>query len=184
MCDKNVEGCLKSPLQVVFWICPFLGFAATRSSPYSYHLPHSSVTFIMGPQVFSMSSLLNCINCVLFFRHSNTQLKAAIWMWTNCRQAMANSTTNSSRQSSLQVQTQSIRLLQALKLYLVTMEIEPLPHKLQFTCLSRMLTMLSRHRNSNLSSKPNLFNMFSMSNLFSMSSIRNLLHFSNQEQNL
>ena len=108
-------------------------------------------------------------------------------MWANCRQAMANSTTNSLRQSSLQVQTQSIQLLQPLLPCLVKMGIEPPPHTLQFNCLSRMLSMLSRHKNSNLSSKPSLFsmsNMFSMSNLFSMSSSRSLLHFSAQEQNL
>jgi len=45
--------------KVVFWICPFLGLAATRSSPYSYHLPHSSVTFIMGPQALQHPILSN-----------------------------------------------------------------------------------------------------------------------------
>merc|ERR1711990_223276 len=45
--------------KVVFWLCSTLGLAAARSSPYSYHLPHSSVTFIMGPQALQHTILSN-----------------------------------------------------------------------------------------------------------------------------
>merc|ERR1711990_1346860 len=45
--------------KVVFWLCSTLGLAAARSSPYSYHLPHSSVTFIMGPQALQHPILSN-----------------------------------------------------------------------------------------------------------------------------